>query len=223
MKINSIFTSINGEVSGLGQGSIATLIRLQGCNLRCSYCDTKYAQFKEAGIDMSEEEIIKEVKRLKIKNITITGGEPLNQEDDLYELVKKLNINQDCQISIETNGSQEIPHWGGYVKSWVADWKTPSSKMSHKMHFYNFDDLGQKDYVKFVIKDICDYKYAIDIMKKFNKEGGGVPRFAFSPIFSGKVPGINTAILIEWMKTDKTCIKNNVILNLQLHKIIKVA
>jgi 7-carboxy-7-deazaguanine synthase len=226
MNINNIFSSINGEVSHLGQGSLCTFIRLQGCNLKpgCSYCDTLDAQDENEGRVLSIKEIVKKVQSLKSKNVTITGGEPLCQVDLLHTLVKDLHL-LSYTISIETNGSYRIPHWGGLVQSWIADWKTPCSGMRKKMNYSNFQNLWEKDYVKFVLKDVYDWKDAIAVIKQFNKQKGtiGSPSFAFSPMFRKDQPYTNVRTFVEWMKEDKTCLKNNVILNLQLHKIIEVS
>lgn len=225
MKINSIFSSINGEVSALGQGSLCTFIRLQGCNLQCYYCDTLDAQDENKGIELTIKEIVQRVRSLKSMNITITGGEPLDQEGELLLLVKTLHL-LNYTICIETNGSYEIPHWGGLVQSWIADWKTPCSGMRKKhMKFSNFNNLDSVDFVKFVIRDVYDWEDAISVIKKFNKTSSIVtnPRFAFSPLFRADQPNVQVKILVDWMLRDKTCLKNNVILNLQLHKIIEVS
>ena len=223
MKINDIFSSINGEVSALGQGSLCTFIRLQGCNLRCSYCDTKQAQDYNKGTELSIKDIVKLVRSLKSKNITITGGEPLCQVDNLHLLVLELHLADSC-ISIETNGSYVIPNWGGLVQSWVADWKTPSSEMRDQMKYANFKNIWHKDFVKFVVKDPNDFMDAISVIKKFNKQKGitGSPKFAFSPTVS-LTKSVKPEILVEWIQREPLCIKNNVILNLQLHKIIGVS
>jgi 7-carboxy-7-deazaguanine synthase len=223
VKINSIFSSINGEVSALGQGSLCTFIRLQGCNLRCSYCDTKQAQDYNKGIELTIKEIYRKVQSLKSTNITITGGEPLEQEGELLFLVKMLHLGN-FNVSIETNGSFNIPHWGGYIQSWIADWKTPSSGVRDKMKFSNFENLQYQDYVKFVVKDPNDFQDAVSVIKKFNKQKGllGSPRFAFSPVI-GIPKSVKPEILVEWMQREPICIKYSVILNLQLHKIIGVS
>lgn len=222
MKIHSIFSSINGEVSALGQGSLCTFIRLQGCNLRCIYCDTKKAQNEKAGTNLSEKIIYKKVQKLGIKNITITGGEPFLQNDDLLNLVKIL---EDYTISIETNGSLSIPRWGGFVQSIIADWKLPSSGMSHLMHIDNFQNLESRDYIKFVVANKKDFDVAILTIQKFLKLSERlylqVPKFAFSPLKT-KNAFSNKELLVHWMLHSKICKKVNAIYNLQLHKIINV-
>ena len=102
MKVCEIFTSIQGESSY--SGIPCTFIRMTGCNLRCSYCDTKYAY--NEGRELSEEDIIGEVKRYGISLVEITGGEPLLQEE-VFHLIKKL-LDEDYKVLIETNGSMNI-------------------------------------------------------------------------------------------------------------------
>ena len=107
MRVNEIFRSINGEVNSIGQGSFCTFIRLAGCSLRCSYCDTEYAQDPKSGREMSVEEIITEVKNLGCRNVTITGGEPLDQRLDLHYLLQKLWFSKH-NIVVETNGHHSL-------------------------------------------------------------------------------------------------------------------
>lgn len=224
MKIHSIFPSINGEVSALGQGSICTFIRLQGCNLRCSYCDTKQAQDKEKGIKGTPRDIYRKVQSLGIQNVTITGGEPFLQETELLRLLKMLYMG-DYVVSIETNGSLYIHRWN-YIKSVIADWKLPSSNMYHHMNIQNFEKLTKEDYVKFVISTREDFDKATKVMQALIKRAKiyflHVPRFAFSPL---KIKNYfcNERMLAEWMLNDKTCKKVNAIYNLQIHKIINVS
>lgn len=221
LRIHSIFPSINGEVSHLGQGSLCTFIRVQGCNLRCGYCDTKHAQNTNKGILMSTSQIIKKVESLKSRNITITGGEPLLQKEGLQRLVSQLYRLYGYYTSIETNGSFPIPCWPE-VNCWVVDWKTPSSGMRDKMNRENLLEIKSCDFLKFVIADREDFKDAISVGKRFNlknRVSSEIPKFAFSPVYKTLKP----ETLVEWMWVEKWCRDNSVILNLQLHKIIGVA
>src|SRR3972149_3099715 len=99
MKICEIFTSIQGESSYAGVP--CTFIRFSGCNLRCSYCDTAYAQ--EEGMELSEDEIINELSLVGVNLVEVTGGEPL-MEKGVYHLIERL-LNDGHQVLIETNGS----------------------------------------------------------------------------------------------------------------------
>ena len=100
MKVCEIFYSIEGE--GIEIGRLEVFVRLSGCNLRCKWCDTKYAW--EEGKEMSVDEVIKEIKKYPCKSVSITGGEPLLQREEVFELVKKLK-EMGYWIQINTNGT----------------------------------------------------------------------------------------------------------------------
>lgn len=159
MKVNEIFYSIQGE--GILQGLPTIFIRLTGCNLRCSWCDTKYAYYK--GKEMSMLQIIKKIKKFDCKRICITGGEPLLQKETLM-LIKKL---KNYEISIETNGSLDISDYKN--KAIISlDIKCPSSNYADKMNYKNLRIISKKDQVKFIVQDKKDFDYAIKIIKKYN-------------------------------------------------------
>lgn len=228
MIINSIFNSINGEITSLFQGSLSTFIRLQGCNLKCSYCDTQYAWESKEGKEMSIDEIIKEIEKLKCKNITITGGEPLLQKDELSKLTLKL-LYKRYRITVETNGSQYLNRRNFLLGNWdnqslVVDYKLPSSKQESKMSYSLFSELEERDWVKFVILDRQDFIYSVNVRKKLEK-GGCKARFAYSPVFTNAIYSqplatrLNPNILLDWLKEYDlydSCI------NLQLHKLINL-
>jgi len=212
MIINSIFSSINGEVTASHQGSLCTFIRLAGCNLRCRLCDTIYAQDKNAGKEMQIREILGEVEKLNNINITITGGEPLTQKEELKNLCEVL-YSQEFAIAIETNGAIEIPDWP-YVDCWVADWKTPSSGMRSQMEIANFRNLDCLDFIKFVIETKNDFEDALQVIKDLKEIEAG---FAFSPSWGALSP----EILIQWMK-EADLGKVGAIMSWQIHKAIDV-
>ena len=103
MKIRSIFTSVDGEINDFHQGRLSVFVRLAGCNLNCSYCDTKYAQSIKAGTEKSISEIVSNVCKFNLDKVTITGGEPLLQADEVKILIKELST-KGKKITIETNG-----------------------------------------------------------------------------------------------------------------------
>ncbi|MEM0160518.1 MAG: radical SAM protein [Thermoplasmata archaeon] len=161
MKINEIFYSIQGE--GVHIGIPMVFVRFTGCNLRCEWCDTKYAFFE--GSQMSVEEVMKEIKKHKVRWVCITGGEPLLQED-VYTLIYQL-LKEEYNILIQTNGSISLIDIPCEDTIFInMDIKTPSSKMQDKLLDSNLEILGKKDSIKFVIADEEDYKY----MKQFLKE-----------------------------------------------------
>jgi len=225
MRINEIFLSIDGEVNRWHQGGFSTFIRVSGCNCHCLYCDTKYAQDSKSGIEMPINEIVEKVKEIGCPKVTITGGEPLLQKNELYSLVSKLTPIHEMRynISIETNGSIAIPDWRmGAEKdflNWIADYKLPSSGEDNKMQDSNFMVLNGSDWIKFVIADIGDYIKAVDVKRRL-QHSGCKARFAFSPAIDQTSPYDkimpNTRILMKWLEEDK---QFDAVLNLQLHKI----
>ncbi len=199
--VNEIFLSIQGE--SLSAGFPTIFVRFTGCNLRCSYCDTRYAY--NTGVKMSPESIFNDVQKHYYKRVCLTGGEPLLQKD-LPELLKLL---LDYEVSIETNGSIDISD----IKlidnhHFVMDMKVPSSEVSEKMLFKNFNFLRDFDEIKFVIGSRSDYEWAREVIKDYYKKG----IITFSPIF-GSVEYRN---IVDWILEDKLDVR----FQLQLHKII---
>ena len=202
MKINEIFYSIQGEGKWTGFPNI--FIRTTGCNLRCSYCDTKYA-YKQ-GIEKKIQEITKEIKKYYCTKICITGGEPLIQEDTI-ELIKHL-LNLKYSVTVETNGSIKIDSLKNKKNLIISlDIKTPSSKMHEKMFLQNINMLTKKDQIKFIIKNKKDYEYARIIIQKFKPK---------CDVFFQPVWKTNTEKLAKWILEDYLKVK----LGLQIHKII---
>lgn len=215
MKIYSIFNSIDGEVSHPCQGHFSTFIRFSGCNLRCHYCDTKKAWDMHVGKEMTVKQVVKNVKEIGCKKVTITGGEPLMQEEAVMAVADELSFAQGCTVTVETNGSRPIPfpaNINGPVHSWIVDYKTDSSGMNCRMSLAAFQSLNHRDWVKFVISDKNDYEQAKDFMQSTFHNFIVKPRFAFSP-----VAGTPPAQLVKWLQDDKLF---DVVVNLQLHKYI---
>lgn len=162
MIVNEIFFSIQGE--GLYIGTPMVFVRFTGCNLRCKWCDTKYAW--EEGREMNLEEIVLEVKKYPAEWVCLTGGEPLLQKD-IYKLMDKF-LAMGYRVLVETNGSvsiEEIPCEENVIID--MDIKTPSSGMSEFNNYSNIELLGSKDYVKFVIEDEVDYNFMKDILRSY--------------------------------------------------------
>jgi len=202
MKINEIFYSIQGEGKWTGFPNI--FIRTTGCNLRCSYCDTKYA-YKQ-GIEKKIQEITKEIKKYYCTKICITGGEPLIQEDTI-ELIKHL-LKLKYSVIVETNGSIKIDSLKNKKNLIISlDIKTPSSKMHEKMFLQNINMLTKKDQIKFIIKNKKDYEYARIIIQKFKPK---------CDVFFQPVWKTNSEKLAKWILEDYLKVK----LGLQIHKII---
>ena len=202
MKVNEIFYSLQGEGKWTGLSNI--FIRTTGCNLRCSYCDTKYAY--EEGSEISVEEIVNEIQKFPCKYVCITGGEPLLQ-DEIMDLIENL-LMRGYRICLETNGSVNIEKIVGKESLIVSlDIKCPSSKMHEKMELNNLFYLTKNDQLKFVIKNKGDYNYAKSIIGEYKPQ---------STIFFQPVWGTNPKELSSWILNDNL----NVRLGLQLHKVI---
>ncbi|MCY6959830.1 putative 7-carboxy-7-deazaguanine synthase QueE [Clostridium brassicae] len=210
-KVVEKFTSINGEGSLSGQ--LAVFIRFAGCNLNCSYCDTSWANKKDVFYrSMISEDIYQYIKSTEIKNVTLTGGEPLLQEG-IMELLKMLSKDKEIHVEVETNGSVSLNRFLNLDNppSFTMDYKLPSSNMEDKMNLDNFKYLTKKDTVKFVsgtMEDLQKAKYIIDKYKLADKTN-----LYISPVF-GK---INMDNIVEFMEDNKM---NNVNIQIQLHKVI---
>ncbi len=161
MQITKIFLSLQGEGADIGLPTI--FVRTAGCNLRCKWCDTKFAW--EDGKEMSVGEVMDKIEGFEGERICITGGEPLLQED-LVELIDSLPSRY--EISVETNGSLNISELIERDLKVSMDYKTPSSDMAEKMKKENLDLLRERDQLKFVISDKEDYEFSKRILKKYD-------------------------------------------------------
>ena len=164
LRVNEIFKSIQGESSYAGIPSV--FVRLTGCNLRCSYCDTTYAY--DEGTEMSVNEILSTIKGYNCKNVCITGGEPLLQSSiiKLIDLLKKSHY----KIFVETGGSINIDILPKAVTR-IMDIKCPDSGMDKEMDWDNIDRLKSSDEVKFIILSKKDYEWAKRITRKYKLTG----------------------------------------------------
>ncbi len=205
MIVNEIFNSIDGE--GLRTGELSTFIRLAGCKLKCSYCDAKYSQKPSQGNYMSVDTIVSEVEKYDCKNITLTGGEPL-QHENVDELIDRL-INLGYKLNIETNGSIDISQYAGKNVLITMDYKLPSSKMEDRMIVDNLALLKKNDVVKFVVSDIDDLKRMYEIVKQYKPKA----YIYISPVY-GK---IEPSVIVDFMKQVKI---KKARVQIQLHKII---
>ena len=208
MQVIEKFISINGE--GLKQGELAVFIRFMGCNLRCSYCDTKYSFENPKYTDESIDEIVKYCENSKINNITLTGGEPLLQ-DGIDILMNEL-AKRDFNIEVETNGAVNIEKYVDIPNvSFTLDYKLPVSLMENKMITDNYNYITKMDSVKFVCGNIDDLNRMKEIINKYDliKKTNCI----ISPAFNM----IKLEDIVDFM------IKNNlngVRFSLQIHKII---
>lgn len=209
-KVVEIFESINGE--GMRAGELAVFVRMKGCNLACNYCDTMWANEADCEFeDMTADRIVERVKKSGIKNVTLTGGEPLLQRDadKLLELFSK---DKDIRVEIETNGSVNLSPFLKYENtSFTMDYKLPESDMEKYMDLENFKILRKKDTLKFVASSVNDLKKAKEIIEKYKLIGR--VNIIFSPVF-GK---IELTDIVAFLKSNKL---NDVRMQLQMHKFI---
>lgn len=208
------FISVDGE--GPTAGELATFIRFQGCNLRCSYCDTKYSWDEESlkNIEvLSAKEIYEYIKDTKVKNVTLTGGEPLIQKN-ISSLLELLNNDKDLVVHIETNGSVNIKEFKEKYKNiiFILDYKSPSSNMMKQMDIENFNLIDKKDVYKFVIGSKEDINKALEIINLYDLQNRCL--VYFSPVFDSS---LTMEEIVDFMKENNL---NNVRLQVQLHKII---
>ena len=204
LKVNEIFHSIQGESSYIGLPCV--FVRLTGCDLRCSWCDTPYA-FHE-GHSLSIEDIVKKIETYQSLLVEITGGEPLLQPD-VYELMRAL-LKSGKTVLLETGGHIDISNVPEKVVK-VVDVKCPGSGESERNLWGNLDRLKAHDEVKFVIRDRSDYDFAKQVLKKHHlKERCAA--VLFSPVHNVLPP----KLLSNWSLEDQLPVR----LQIQLHKYV---
>ena len=213
MKVSEIFLSIDGE--GINAGKLAVFIRLFGCNLNCSWCDSRYAICGSDFREMTVDQVIEKAESFNIKSVTLTGGEPLIHEQ-IDELITGL-IERGFQVNLETNGAVDISK---YVRMdgvlITMDLKCPSSRMENRMMFQNIEKMRQADVLKAVVteSDLGYLKNKLIEMK---------PRchIFLSPVFGA----IQPVKLVEFLKSlschpETNELSQQIRVQMQLHKII---
>lgn len=223
MHITEIFKSIQGE--GTRAGLPCIFVRLTGCNLRCTWCDTAYAF--HGGTKISVEEVMKRVdemagraegmtgSRAAVPLVELTGGEPLLQEE-IYPLAEML-LSAGYTVMIETSGERFVGRLPREVVK-IVDVKCPDSGEADTFEMRNLEALGQEDEIKFVITTRRDYEFA----REFTRDHGlqeKVKQVLFSPVQDdplGKWKGLEARTLVEWILADGLPVR----LGLQLHKFV---
>ena len=212
--IVEIFNSIEGE--GKRVGSLCTFVRVAGCNLRCSYCDTTYSFDVTQAVEMSVQDIMETIDKFGCHRVTLTGGEPLLNEEVIESLIPALLRNAK-EVNIETNGSilltpilhKIIENDGDDKIFFTMDWKSLSSGMSHKMLDENIDTLCFDDVLKFVVADKDDLEQMKNVIESHEIHA----EIFVSPVF-GK---IQMRDIVEFLQQNNL---QNVRLQCQLHKIV---
>ncbi len=219
MQITEIYKSIQGESTYAGLPCV--FVRLTGCNLRCSWCDSEYTF--TGGRKMTADQVADEVRRLSPSGglVEITGGEPMLQEREIVPFMDQL-LRDGYRVLLETSGERPLALVPAAVVK-VVDVKCPDSSEGETFCFDNLEALTQQDEIKFVISSRRDYEFARDFAAQ-HRLAERVNALLFSPAFRKDATGardsshcfIDPQQLAEWMLADNVSAR----LSLQLHKFI---
>ena len=205
LEVCEIYQSIQGE--GTRAGGRCVFVRLAGCNLRCAYCDTQYAQDNEEAVRMPVGDVLDTVAEFGCPLVEVTGGEPLLQPGTAHLLERLLAVPH--EVLLETNGSMDI----GSVPSGITrivDVKTPGSGMVDRNLWSNMGLLTQHDEVKFVLCGRSDYEWALNVVNEHRLDR------TTTVLFSPARGRLAARRLAEWIVADGVDVR----LNLQLHRIL---
>ena len=200
-RVTEIFYSLQGETRTVGLPTV--FVRLTGCPLRCTFCDTAYAF--HGGEKMAINDIVDEVKAYQPRYVTVTGGEPLAQKSCLPLLTALCDLG--VEVSLETSGAIDISEVDPRVIC-VMDLKTPGSGEEAKNRYDNIALLKQTDQLKFVICDRADYDWAVKKMQEYDLLAKC--DVLFSPIHGS----LNPADLADWVVADNLAVR----MQIQMHK-----
>jgi 7-carboxy-7-deazaguanine synthase len=203
LRVTEIFHSIQGESTHAGRPCV--FIRLTGCPLRCTWCDTEYAF--HGGFDMTVDEAIMRTRVYGCRLVEVTGGEPLHQPA-AFPLIERLCA-EGFEVLVETSGAIDISSVDRRARL-IMDIKCPGSAMADRMVWSNLSKLSNHDEAKFVVKDRADYEWARDLMRREHLDARC--QVLFSPVFGELDP----RSLAEWVLEDRLPVR----FQIQLHKII---
>jgi 7-carboxy-7-deazaguanine synthase len=219
MQVTEIYKSIQGESTHAGLPCV--FVRLTGCNLRCSWCDSEYTF--SGGHKMTSEEVIEEVEQLSPSGglVEITGGEPMLQERELVPVMQRL-LDEGYTVLLETSGERPLERVPKGVAK-IVDVKCPNSGESDTFRLENLETLNSGDEVKFVLSDRTDYEFARDFTARYHL-ASRVNAVLYSPAFSKDGGGerdtshclLDPSELAKWMLADNVPAR----LGLQIHKFI---
>jgi 7-carboxy-7-deazaguanine synthase len=201
LRINEIFLSLQGETSKVGLPT--AFIRLTGCPLRCSYCDTEYAFYK--GDKLSIGQIMQTISGYRTRHVTVTGGEPLAQKT-CHDLLTHL-CNEGYEVSLETGGAMDVSAVDPRVMK-ILDIKTPGSGEADKNRYENLEALNRGDQIKLVICNRADYDWARKLLSE--KQLHEYCEVLFSPSHNE----LAASRLADWILEDRLPVRFQV----QLHK-----
>ncbi len=218
MYLIETYKSVQGESSFAGLPCV--FVRLAGCNLRCSWCDSEYTF--QGGYKQSLDEVERAIEELApVKLVEFTGGEPMLQAKELLPLMDRL-LAKGYELMIETSGERPLADVPAAVHK-IMDVKCPGSGESERFHLPNLDALTAGDEVKFVITDRRDYEFARDFVSEYGLDAK-VKDVLFSPAFTNRPSlerdatncTLDPRQLVDWMLADGVPAR----LNLQIHKFI---
>jgi len=206
MRVFEIFRSIQGETTHVGLPM--AFVRVAGCDLACSYCDTPDAREEKAGREMTVAQVLAALPRPPLAEVMITGGEPLLQAEDVNALVVEL-VCRGHEVMVETSGAHPIDLVDARARR-IVDVKTPGSGMADRMDWRNLERLTPRDEVKFVLTGRPDYDWAKEVVESH----GLVAR---CPVLFGSAwPLLDPKVLAGWLIEDALAVR----LNLQIHKML---
>lgn len=203
MRLTEIFHSIQGESTYAGQPCV--FVRLTGCPLRCTWCDTEYAFY--GGQELSDEDILTKIQAFDCPLVEITGGEPLAQPA-CVPFISKL-CDAGYQVLVETSGAIDIAPVDPRAHV-ILDVKCPGSGMADRMYWPNVQKLAAKDEAKFVLADRADYDWAREVVNQYDLANRCT--VLFSPVFGT----LDLRVVAEWVLADRLPVR----LQTQLHKLI---
>ncbi len=218
LRLIELYRSVQGESSFAGVPCI--FVRLAGCNLRCSWCDSEYTF--TGGQPFSNDEILTQIEALQpCKLIEFTGGEPMLQARELLPLMRRL-LQAGYRLMMETSGERPLADVPEAVHK-IVDVKCPGSGMAHTFRLENLNALTPRDEVKFVLLDRADYEFARDFIREHDL-ASRCGEILLSPAFT-KTPtdersadnmALDPRLLVDWMLADGLPAR----LSLQIHKFI---
>ena len=203
LRITEIFYSLQGEANTVGWPTV--FVRLTGCPLRCVYCDSSYAFTGGKRIDFAA--ILEQVQQYKAKYVTVTGGEPLAQPECLQLLT--LLLDKGYKVSLETSGAMSLAAVDPRTEI-VMDLKTPASAEAHRNDYNNLQFLKATDSIKFVIADVKDFEWCVQLIDKHSLTD--ICTVLFSPVADVLEP----KQLADWIIACQLPVR----FQLQLHKIL---
>jgi len=204
MNVYEIFRSLQGETSRAGVPM--DFVRLAGCDLACTYCDTPAARDPDAGREMTPSEVVAALPSPALPWVAVTGGEPLLQLAEVNALVAAL-AETGRQVLVETSGAHSVDGLDERAVR-ILDVKTPGSGMADRMDWSNLERLRPTDEVKFVLTDRTDYEWALEVVDRYDLASR-------TTVLMGPARGrLEVRTVAEWILADGRPIR----LNLQIHK-----